>query len=445
MGRALAPMLLAVAALCAPAAAGDPAPADALTPAEVKKVEAWIRGLDDQEFPRREAATAGLRAFGVRALPWIRAAAKDGSEEVRARARLLVVVLEAGLDTSVDPADWFTLKGDMGRTNARGAAPATGPKVLHQRTVAAGRRDGAAGPDSPLACAEGALVAVEGDRVTVLASEDLALRWSTGVGSAVLSSPVVARGMLFLGTARGLVAFRLEDGKEMWTVAAAYGVGAVSFVVGNTLYACLGDEAVVALDPATGERRWEHRCGAGRAAPVLAGGCVVTGLRTAEVLALDAATGKPAWRLPVDGAVAFAPAAVGPSVIVGDGGRRLRCVDAESGRVLWTRAVKGRFLGDGPAVSARAIVFALDSLEVEAYDPSTGRRLWNRWVGTFHLSSPAVAGNAVLFGARTRLVALDAVTGDDAWQSDLDAEVACPLVADGRVYAMAGRRIVVLR
>ena len=147
----------------------------------------------------------------------------------------------------------------------------------------------------------------------------------------------------------------------------------------------------------------------------------------------------------MDGEVAFAPAAIGPSVIIGDGGRRLRCVDAESGRVLWTRAMKGRFLGDGPAVSARAIVFALDSLEVEAYDPSTGRRLWNRWVGTFHLSSPAIAGNAVLFGARTRLVALDAATGDDAWQSDLDADVACPLVADGRVYAMAGRRVVALR
>jgi outer membrane protein assembly factor BamB len=296
-----------------------------------------------------------------------------------------------------------------------------------------------------MACSEGTLVAVEGDRVTALRSADLTLRWSARAGSSIRSSPVVARGMVFLGTARGLVALRLEDGSEAWTVAAAYGVGAAPLVLGNTLYACLGDEAVVALDPSTGARRWEHRCGAGRSAPVLAGGRVVLGLRTAEVLALDAATGRPAWRLPVDGAVSFAPAAVGSSVVVGDGGRRLRCVDAESGRVLWTRSVKGRFLGDGPAVSPRAIVFALDSLEVEAYDPATGRRLWNRWMGTFHLSSPAVAGDVVLFGARTRLVALDARTGDDAWQVELDAEVACPLVADGKVYAAAGRRIMVLR
>ena len=333
----------------------------------------------------------------------------------------------------------------MGRTGARGAGPALGPAVKASRSVGGGRGDLGLGPDAPLACAEGAIVAGHGDLVTALGAEDLGHRWSAGLGGSVLASPVIARGRVFVGTTRGLTAFRLEDGREVWTVTAAYGVGAAPLVSGATLYACLGDEAVVALDPATGARRWEHRCAAGRAAPVLAGGRIVLGLRTAELLALDAATGKPAWRLPVDGAVTFAPAAVGPSVIVGDGGRRLRCVDAESGRVLWTRSVKGRFLGDGPAVSPRAIVFSMDNLELEAYDPATGRRLWNRWIGTYHLSSPALAGGVVLVGSRTRLAAFDAASGDDAWEAELGAEVACPLVADGTVYALAGSRLVALR
>ncbi len=449
MIRRCATALLVLAACAAvspaPVRADDRAPAAVLTPAEQKQVERWIRDLDSEEFAKREAATGALRSFGPRALPLLRPAAAGGSEETRARARLLVLVLEAGLDNATPPTGWFTLKGDMGRTGARGPGPLSGPLVRFSRSLAGGRGDPALGPDAPLACADGAIVAVEADRVTVLQADDLSYRWSAGLGSQVLASPVVARGMVFVGTSRGLTALRLEDGKEEWTVAASYGVGAAPLVIGNTLYACLGDEAVVALDPSSGARRWEHRCAAGGASPVLAGGRVVTGLRSAEVLALDAATGMPAWKLPVDGAVAFAPAAVGPSVIVGDGGRRLRCVDAESGSVLWTRSVKGRFLGDGPAVSARAIVFSLDSLEVEAYDPATGRRLWNRWVGTYHLSSPVLAGAVVLFGARTRLVALEAATGDDAWHAELDAEVACPMVADGSVYALAGRRLVSLR
>jgi outer membrane protein assembly factor BamB len=120
-------------------------------------------------------------------------------------------------------------------------------------------------------------------------------------------------------------------------------------------------------------------------------------------------------------------------------------VDAATGEVLWTRSVKGRFAGDGPAASARAVVLSLDNTEIEAYDPATGNRLWNRWMGTLHLSSPALAGGLVLVGSRTRLVALDARTGDDAWSLDLDGAVACPLVAGGTVYALAGARLVALR
>jgi outer membrane protein assembly factor BamB len=448
MRFAVAATLLAVLALAVPGslrADEGAAAADALAPADRRKVEAWISDLDHSEFRRREEATAALRSFGAAALPLLRAAAENGSEETRARARLLVLVLEAGSGAGEPPAGWATLKGDMGRTGARGDGPVRGPAVRHARMVAGLRRPGARGPDAPLACAEGLVVALEGDRVTALAVEDLSFRWTAGLGAAALSSPVVSGGRVFVGTTKGLVALRSRDGQPAWAVAAAYGVGAAPLALGNTLYACLGDEAVVALDPETGERRWEHRCAAGSAAPVLAGGRVVAGLASAEVIALDAATGKRAWTLPVDGGVSFAPAAVGPSVIVGDGGRRLRCVDAASGRVLWTRSVPGRFLGDGPAVSARAIVFSLDSLALEAYDPATGRRLWSRWAGTFHLSSPALAGPVVLYGSRTRLVALDAASGDDAWEAELDAEVSCPLVADGTVFAMAGARVVSLR
>jgi outer membrane protein assembly factor BamB len=143
--------------------------------------------------------------------------------------------------------------------------------------------------------------------------------------------------------------------------------------------------------------------------------------------------------------VAFAPAAIAGTVVIGDGGRRLRAVDAASGRVLWTRSVEGAFRGDGPAASGRAVVFATAALEAAAFDPATGDRLWRRWLGTFHVSSPCLAGGLALLGSRTRLVALDAANGDDVWSLDLDAEVASPIVSGGTVYALAGGRLVALR
>jgi outer membrane protein assembly factor BamB len=423
----------------------EDAPKDAgLEPKVRERVEGWIRDLDHSEYARREKATQALRDFGARGLPLLREAAGSASEETRARARLLVLVLEASLEGTDDPEAWTTLKGDPGRTSSRGAGPAKRPSASDSRAVLGYGPDAETLLDAPLALGGGVIVAARGDRVSAWREDGLKHLWSAGPGGRVLASPVIGRGLVFVGTSRGLSALRLEDGGTAWKVEAAYGVGAAPLASGSTLYACLGDEAIVALDPGTGERRWEHRCAAGSAAPVAAGGRVVVGLRTGELLALDAATGRPAWRLPVDGPMSFAPAAIGPSILVGDGGRRLRCVDAETGRVLWTRSVRGRFLGDGPAVSARAVVFSLDSLEVEAYDPATGRRLWNRWAGTLHLSSPAMAGKLVLYGSKTRLVALSATSGDDAWQVELDADVACPLVSDARVYAMAGGRLVVL-
>jgi len=443
---ALACLAAASASPAYEGAAGKAAPADPsppLTPDERARVDAWLRDLDHREPSRRAEATAALRAFGPRALPGLRAAAASGSEERRARAGLLVQVLEAGADAPEEgDGSWITLKGDMGRTGSRGVAPSRGVAVRGSFAVGFNREHPL---DAPLACADGVLVVAHGDRVTALRASDLRHLWEVGLGSPVLASPVVAAGRVFVGTSRGLTSLDLRDRKEMWTVSAAYGVGAAPLVCGNTLYACLGDEAVVALDPATGAQRWEHRCAAGSAAPVLAAGRVVLGTRTGEVLALDAATGKVAWTLPVDGRMAFSPATVGGSVVVGDGGRRLRCVDAASGTVLWTRSVEGRFAGDGPAASARAIVFSTTNMEVEAYEPATGARLWRRWVGTRHLSSPALAGDLVLFGARTRLVAVSARSGDDAWEIDLDGEVSCPLIAAGTAFALAGGRLVAVR
>lgn len=430
------------------AAPAAPAPDAPLSEAEARRVEGWIRDLDHADHDRRAAATEALRGFGPRALPLLRSAAADRAEERRARARLLVTVLEAGLPSAEErPGDWLTLKGDMGRTGARGEPPAGSPDLAVRagRSLASSFADGGEAPDAPIAAAEGLVVVAAGGRVTAFAAGDLAQRWASAVPGRILAAPVVARGMVFVGTSRGLTALDAADGRPAWTVAAAYGVGAAPVVSGTTLYACLAGESVVALDPATGETRWEHRCVAGNAAPAAAAGRVVVGTATAEVIALDAATGRPAWRLPVDGSLTFAPAVVGPSVLLGDGGRRLRCVDAETGRVLWTRSVKGRFQGDGPAADARAVVFSLDSMEVEAWDPATGRRLWSRWLGTRHLSSPALAGGLVLLGSRSRLVALHARSGDDAWSLAMDGEVSSPVVADRSIYALAGTRFCAVR
>lgn len=425
-----------------PAAPAKPAPP---SEEEAKSLDRWIAELDHRDPERREAATESLRGFGPRALPALRARLEDPSEERRARVRLLVQVLEAHeAGVPEGSTDWITLKGDMGRTGARGEAPGRRARVVAHKVLSL-RDDPEHRLDAPLAVQADLLVVARGDRLTALSSTDLAFRWEVGLGARILASPVIAGDLVYVGTARGLVALRLDNHREAWTLQAAYGVGAAPLAAGNTLYACMAAEALVAVDARTGAIRWQHRCDAGSSAPVLAGGRVILGTRGGEVLAVDAASGKPAWTVKVDGMMSFAPAAAGSSVLVGDGGRRLRCIDAETGRVLWTRSVEGRFMGEGPAMSARAIVFTTTKPAVEAYDPSTGRRLWRRWMGTVHLSSPVLAGDLVLVGSRDRLKVLELDSGDDVWEISLGGDVTCPLVAGGMAYALAGDEVVAIR
>src|SRR5688572_14629917 len=126
MGRAAAVLLtlgiLGIAPTVAPARAGDPPAAEGISPADRKKIAAWIDDLDHAEYPRREAATKALRDFGGRALPFLEEAEPAATEEARTRIRLLALVLRAGLETESGDG-WYTLKGDPGRTGARGDAP----------------------------------------------------------------------------------------------------------------------------------------------------------------------------------------------------------------------------------------------------------------------------------------------------------------------------------
>ncbi|MHC4821021.1 MAG: hypothetical protein ACYTDX_04805, partial [Planctomycetota bacterium] len=177
------------AALCLSAA---PAPGVAkedgkapLTRAEEKKLEAWIRALDDEEFAAREGAQESLRAFGSRALHALREAKDSRSEEVRARVRLLITVLEASLDPEIDTdSNWITLKGDMGRTGARGAAPMGRIAVKARNAVGAGRD---ARLDAPMALYDGTLVVAREDRVIGMDATDLKHKWAVGLGAKIMA------------------------------------------------------------------------------------------------------------------------------------------------------------------------------------------------------------------------------------------------------------------
>ena len=85
----------------------------------------------------------------------------------------------------------------------------------------------------------------------------------------------------------------------------------------------------------------------------------------------------------------------------------------------------------------RVFVADLDGM-LAALDPGTGATIWQEDVGGAVYGAPALVDGLVVVGTEAgEVVALDVVTGADAWRRELDAGavLASPLVAGGVIYA----------
>jgi outer membrane protein assembly factor BamB len=118
---------------------------------------------------------------------------------------------------------------------------------------------------------------------------------------------------------------------------------------------------------------------------------------------------------------------------------RLTCVEHANGNLRWSRELSA---GGGPAFDASR-AFAVDSGgAVVALSRDAGASLWrNDKLANRQLSSPAVAGGAVLVGDfKGYLHALRADSGEFAGRLSLDGAVVAPLRswADGVIVQTQG-------
>lgn len=171
-----------------------------------------------------------------------------------------------------------------------------------------------------------------------------------------------------------------------------------------TLYRDGADDVVVALDAASGRTQWETRYAAPfnetcserlgpapRAAPLLAGGRLITVSAGAQMNSFDARTGRRQWTaalVPVDGSAAkpcgyaSSPLVYKDTVITmaGGKGRGVVALETATGRVRWAahdfaNGYSSPLLVD---VDGRPEVIAFTAGEVSGIDPDTGALDWTQ-------------------------------------------------------------------
>jgi outer membrane protein assembly factor BamB len=178
---------------------------------------------------------------------------------------------------------------------------------------------------------------------------------------------VYAGGAIKSDTTGGVTALSADRGTLLWTVEFPANLDTNSnlAVSGGTVYATTSDGEIIAYRAADGTRRWRaalgkdvtfgggpvvagnglvYACSSEHAPVALAGGIIfaavtrddrVSGPGAGDLIALDAATGRPRWKVQVAGAVNLGPTPAGTVVYTGSNNGVLDAWQAGTGRHLW--------------------------------------------------------------------------------------------------------------
>lgn len=291
--------------------------------------------------------------------------------------------------------------------------------------------------------------------------------WSTGIGSGrdarsrLLSQPVVAGGRVFAIDADSTVsALDTRNGGTLWRVDLTPeddkgGVGGGLAYDDGRVFATTGYGEVVALQADSGAVLWRKRVGAPvRGAPTARAGRVLAVSVDNQTHALAADDGRTLWTHQGIAELASmlggsSPAIDGNTVIVPYTTGEIYALRIENGALLWSDSLAGirrteamAVLSDihGLPVIDRGRVYAAGNSQImAAIDLRSGRRVWDRQIGSSQ--TPWIAGDFLfVVTSDNELIAVEAKSGGIKWVTPLqrwvdDEDRGEPVVWTGPILA----------
>lgn len=255
--------------------------------------------------------------------------------------------------------------------------------------------------------------------------------------------PAIANGMAYVVNKYGnMKAVRILDRRVLWervrdprqkgpptdTTAPVFHQGKV--------FVAFEDGDLVAIDAANGKTAWKRDLHAHlESSPLAVDGNLYLGDDKTDLVALRAADGKELWRFNSPGAIKASPSHHDGRVYVADYEGSMFAVDAASGKALWrTNTTEVRPFGRGGFYSSPAVAFgrvyaARDDGTVYAFDERSGKVEWFFQTGDYVYGSPAVAQvpgtpPSVYIGSYDEhFYALDARSGKRRWRFDVGGAV----------------------
>jgi outer membrane protein assembly factor BamB len=342
--------------------------------------------------------------------------------------------------SAVGKGDYHWIGGDRWAPPGKGAL-----RVLWQREITESRR----GAYRPV---ENAIPAIDADHARIYVGGDAGKLYAiTFEGKPLyrfeLDEPIecepgldVAKDELYVGTERGeLYAFKPSTGELRYKKQSDGAIRRKPVLLNDAVYVITEEDVIEAFSRADGSTLWRYDrersegfLVAGHSGLTLAeGGRLLAGFNDGAVVALDALDGKVKWERPtsIDAPdvepgrprytdVDTTPVVIDDKVYAASFGAGLYALDLNNGSVLfreadWTGITSMAGTEDG------ALILVSADKGVVRFNPSTRSASWVKSAERGSFGVPALVQGLVVIGdSRGSLVALDALTGDEAGRID---------------------------
>lgn len=300
------------------------------------------------------------------------------------------------------------------------------------------------------------------------APENLTLRWKFTTDGAVISSPSVANGMVYMGSQdKNIYCLDSRTGSLIWNFTTGARIKSSPAISDGMVYMGPDDGNVYCLDAEDGSLIWSTDAGgyievnfaaapALRSSPTVVDGKVYVGSLDTNVYCIDAEDGDDEWTFKTEGYITSSPAVVDGAVyIVSEEPETgaLYKLDAADGSFIWKRELPyeqihtgGTDLHASPVVADGMVFAASNVKQYHGINTETGNIEWTyttSGVGEFIVCSPAYNDGRLFLVDHYSIVCVDSATGFAVWSTYLGEELyVSPSYADGKVYVVTDQRSV---
>jgi outer membrane protein assembly factor BamB len=290
--------------------------------------------------------------------------------------------------------------------------------------------------------------------------------WRFDTGNRVIASPVVADGVVYIGSMSGIFhAVDAKTGKERWQFPADGPISATAAVTPERIFFQTNANTVFALSR-DGHEIWRHAAGANlewhnvaampdasdwdyyASSPLVVDDALVIGSGDGNVYCLDPATGNERWHYQTKSRVRATPASDGKTVYAGSFDGTMVALDLKKGGApKWKFKTAGNTyfpngeIQSSPALADGLVLFGSRDANLYALDSKTGKEVWkNSHGGSWVIGTPAVKDGVVYVGSSDAkfIRAVDLKTGAEIWTKDVGSNVfSSPAIAGGFLFAGA--------